>query len=113
MLVPLQPSLCDIMATPVFIDGLRSHFPRAGQFESRVAVVGMRVDARTRPGVVAAWGVWWPKLAPGGHNVNAVTSQRLTDLGRGPTFYDCLVDVVAEEEVSDSAQGAVRADAAG
>jgi hypothetical protein len=45
--------------------------------------------------------------------VNAVTSQRLTDLGRGPTFYDCLVDVVAEEEVSDSAQGAVRADAAG
>jgi len=45
--------------------------------------------------VVAAWGIWWPKLAPGGHNVNAVTSQRLTDLGRGPTFYDCLVEVSA------------------
>ena len=55
------------------------------------------VDARVRPGVVAAWGVWWPKLAPGGHNVNAVTSQRLTDMGRGPTFYDCLVEVVAHE----------------
>jgi len=57
----------------------------------------LRVDARVRPGVVAAWGVWWPKLAPGGHNVNAVTSQRLTDMGRGPTFYDCLVEVVAHE----------------
>jgi hypothetical protein len=29
--------------------------------------------------------------------VNAVTSQRLTDMGRGPTFYDCLVEVVAHE----------------
>lgn len=48
VLVPLQPSLFDIMATREFIDGLRVHFPRAGQFESRVAVVGMRVDARTR-----------------------------------------------------------------
>jgi hypothetical protein len=45
--------------------------------------------------VVAAWGIWWPKLAPGGRNVNAVTGQALTDLGRGPTFYDCLVEVEA------------------
>jgi anaerobic selenocysteine-containing dehydrogenase len=63
-------------------------FNDRGAFQAR-----LRVDARVRPGVVAAWGVWWPKLAPGGHNVNAVTSQRLTDLGRGPTFYDCLVEV--------------------
>jgi anaerobic selenocysteine-containing dehydrogenase len=52
-----------------------------------------RIDARVRPGVVAAWGIWWPKRAPGGHNVNAVTGQALTDLGRAPTFYDCLVEV--------------------
>jgi anaerobic selenocysteine-containing dehydrogenase len=55
----------------------------------------LRVSDRTRPGVVVGWGVWWPKLAPGGHNVNAVTAQALTDLGRGPTFYDCLVEVAA------------------
>jgi anaerobic selenocysteine-containing dehydrogenase len=57
----------------------------------------LRVDARTRPGVATAWGIWWPKLAPGGQNVNAVTSQALTDLGAGPTFYDCLVEVAAAD----------------
>ena len=28
-----------------------------------------------------------------GTNVNEVTSQALTDLGRAPTFYDCAVEV--------------------
>jgi len=48
VLVPLQPSIFDILATREFLDALRAQLPRAGQFESRVAVVGMRVDARTR-----------------------------------------------------------------
>jgi anaerobic selenocysteine-containing dehydrogenase len=52
-----------------------------------------RVTDRARPGVVVAPSLWWRKLAPGGENANAVTSQALTDLGRGPTFYDCLVEV--------------------
>ena len=52
-----------------------------------------RVTDRARPGVVVAPSVWWRKLAPGGENANAVTSQALTDFGRGPTFYDCLVEV--------------------
>jgi len=52
-----------------------------------------RVTDRARPGVVVAPSVWWRKLAPGGENANAVTSQALTDLGRGATFYDCLVEV--------------------
>jgi anaerobic selenocysteine-containing dehydrogenase len=52
-----------------------------------------RVTRRARPGVVVAPSVWWRKLAPGGENANAVTSQVLTDLGRGATFYDCLVEV--------------------
>jgi anaerobic selenocysteine-containing dehydrogenase len=52
-----------------------------------------RVTDRARRGVVVAPSVWWRKLAPGGENANAVTSQVLTDLGRGATFYDCLVEV--------------------
>jgi anaerobic selenocysteine-containing dehydrogenase len=52
-----------------------------------------RVTTRARPGVVVAPSVWWRKLAPGGENANAVTSQALTDLGRAATFYDCLVEV--------------------
>jgi anaerobic selenocysteine-containing dehydrogenase len=51
------------------------------------------VTDRARPGVAVAPSVWWRKLAPGGENANAVTSQALTDLGRGATFYDCLVEV--------------------
>jgi anaerobic selenocysteine-containing dehydrogenase len=53
------------------------------------------VSARARPGVVHGLGIWWRKLGLQGTNVNQLTSQRLTDLGRGPVFYDCLVDVQA------------------
>jgi anaerobic selenocysteine-containing dehydrogenase len=52
-----------------------------------------RVSERARPGVVNGLGIWWRKLGARGTNVNEVTSQRLTDLGRAPTFYDCLVQV--------------------
>ena len=52
-----------------------------------------RVTDAARPGVVVAPSVWWKKLAPDGRNANDVTSQRLTDMGRAATFYDCLVDV--------------------
>jgi anaerobic selenocysteine-containing dehydrogenase len=55
-----------------------------------------RVGDRARAGVVVAPSVWWQKLSPDGRNANAVTSQALTDLGRGATFYDCLVEVVRE-----------------
>ncbi|NBU48746.1 MAG: molybdopterin oxidoreductase family protein [Betaproteobacteria bacterium] len=53
----------------------------------------LRVSTRARPGVVNGLGIWWRKLGLRGTNVNEVTHQRLTDLGRAPTFYDCLVEV--------------------
>jgi anaerobic selenocysteine-containing dehydrogenase len=51
------------------------------------------VSARARTGVVIGLGVWWRKMGLNGTNVNELTSQKLTDLGHGPTFYDCLVQV--------------------
>ncbi len=54
-----------------------------------------RVNARARPGVVNGLGIWWRKLGMDGHNVNELTHQRLTDIGRAPSFYDCLVEVEA------------------
>jgi len=54
------------------------------------------VSARARPGVVNGLGVWWRKFGIDGTNVNELTHQRLTDIGRAPTFYDCLVEVVAD-----------------
>ena len=53
------------------------------------------VSRRARPGVVNGLGIWWRKLGLNGTNLNEVTSQALTDLGRAPTFYDCLVEVEA------------------
>jgi anaerobic selenocysteine-containing dehydrogenase len=57
-----------------------------------------RVSDRARPGVVNGLGVWWRKLGARGTNVNELSSQALTDLGRAPTFYDCLVQVEAVAE---------------
>lgn len=54
------------------------------------------VSDRARPGVVNGMGIWWRKLGLDGSNVNQLTSQLLTDLGRGPVFYDCLVEVRAD-----------------
>jgi hypothetical protein len=45
-----------------------------------------------RPGVVSAR-LNWNKFSEDGRNVNALTSERLTDLGRGATFYSALVQV--------------------
>ena len=47
-------------------------------------------------GVVVADGVSWLRDAPGRRTINALTSQRLTDRGKGSTFYDTKVDVRAE-----------------
>jgi len=52
-----------------------------------------RVSDKAREGVVVALSVWWRKLTADGRNANDLTSQALTDIGRGATFYDCLVDV--------------------
>ncbi|RYF32221.1 MAG: molybdopterin oxidoreductase family protein [Comamonadaceae bacterium] len=57
------------------------------------------VSRRARPGVVHGMGIWWRKFGMDGTNVNQLTSQRLTDIGRGPTFYDCLVQVEAAEPI--------------
>ena len=51
------------------------------------------VSSRARPGVVNGLGIWWRKMGLNGTNVNEVTSQLLTDLGRAPVFYDCQVEV--------------------
>jgi anaerobic selenocysteine-containing dehydrogenase len=53
----------------------------------------VRINQRARPGVVNGLGVWWRKLGLDGTNVNELTSQKLTDMGRAPTFYDCAVQV--------------------
>jgi anaerobic selenocysteine-containing dehydrogenase len=50
------------------------------------------VNGHVGAGVVAAR-LDWNKLSVGGGNVNALTSETLTDIGGGPTFYSTLVEV--------------------
>lgn len=65
-------------------------FNDRGSYQCRLVVSG-----RARRGVVHGLGIWWRKLGLDGRNVNEVTHQRLTDMGRAPCFYDCLVEVAA------------------
>lgn len=51
------------------------------------------LNGRARRGVVNGLGIWWRKHGDNGTNVNELTHQRLTDLGRAPSFYDCAVQV--------------------
>jgi len=50
------------------------------------------VNGHVGAGVVAAR-LDWNKLSRDGANVNVLTSERLTDIGGGPTFYSTLVEV--------------------
>ena len=62
-------------------------------FNDRGAIqLTAHVNGSTPPGVVAAQ-LDWAKLTTEGVNINALTSERLTDLGAGATFYSTLVQV--------------------
>ena len=50
------------------------------------------VNGSVQPGVVAAR-LNWARLAPDGKSINILTNETLTDIGGGPTFYSCLVEV--------------------
>ncbi|MBC7415387.1 MAG: molybdopterin oxidoreductase family protein [Herminiimonas sp.] len=65
-----------------------SIFNDRGTFTARV-----RITDKARRGLVVGLSIWWKKLATDGKNANELTSQRLTDMGGGPTFYDVLVEV--------------------
>lgn len=51
------------------------------------------VGDKVRPGVVCSTSVWWNRFSPGGVNCNQTTPDRLSDLGRGATFFTNLVQV--------------------
>jgi anaerobic selenocysteine-containing dehydrogenase len=56
-------------------------------------VLTAEVDGVVGSGVVRAPSVRWAKHSADGRSANALTSERLTDIGGGPTFYSCLVEV--------------------
>lgn len=51
------------------------------------------VTTRAREGVAVSPFGWWNKLSPDKANINQLSSQGLTDMGGGATFYDALIEV--------------------
>jgi anaerobic selenocysteine-containing dehydrogenase len=51
------------------------------------------VDGVVPPGIVRVPSTRWLKRSADGRNANALTSDRLADMGGGPTFYNCLIEV--------------------
>lgn len=52
-----------------------------------------KLGNRTLRGVAVSEGAWWSKLSPGGKGVNQISSERLSDMGKGATFHSNLVQV--------------------
>jgi len=63
------------------------------------AVVGENV----RPGVAWSPSLWWHRDSPGERNVNALTSDSLTDMGGGSTFHTNLIQFEKVVEHSHNA----------
>jgi anaerobic selenocysteine-containing dehydrogenase len=61
--------------------------------ERGACLLRAQVDGVVRCGVVSVPSVRWANMSADGHSVNALTSERLTDKGGGPTFFSCLVQV--------------------
>ena len=73
--------------------GIR-HGDRVRAYNDRGAILAIaEVDGIVAEGVVRAPSVRWNKRSENGSGVNALTSDLLTDIGGGPTFYSCLVEV--------------------
>jgi anaerobic selenocysteine-containing dehydrogenase len=67
---------------------------RVRAFNDRGSVLyTAEVSGDVREGVARAPSVRWNKLSPNRNNANALTSDRLTDIGGGPVFYSCLVQI--------------------
>jgi anaerobic selenocysteine-containing dehydrogenase len=87
-----EPRLLEISANDAAARNIREG-DRVRVFNDRGSIhLKARVNGATQRGVVAAR-LDWAKLNPDGVNVNVLTSEKLTEIGAGATFYSCLVEV--------------------
>jgi anaerobic selenocysteine-containing dehydrogenase len=85
-------SVADLNSDDAAVRGIRDG-TRVRLFNDRGSCYcDARISDAVRPGVVRVPSVRWNKSSPDGMGVNRLTSDRLTDLGAGATFYSCLVE---------------------
>lgn len=56
-------------------------------------ILKAKVTDSVRPQVIVAPGVWWSQKYTHGSGINALTPDRLSDMGNGATFFSTLVEV--------------------
>jgi anaerobic selenocysteine-containing dehydrogenase len=56
-------------------------------------LLAAKISDAVSTGIARAPSVRWPKRSVDGRNANVLTSDRLSDMGGGTTFYSCLVEV--------------------
>lgn len=56
-------------------------------------ILKAKVTDSVRPQVIVAPGVWWSQKYTDGSGINALTPDRLSDMGNGATFFSTLVEV--------------------
>ncbi|HXX00031.1 MAG TPA: molybdopterin-dependent oxidoreductase [Candidatus Acidoferrales bacterium] len=95
-----EPGLLEICAVDASARGIADGdavrvFNRRGEI-----LLKARVDGKVQPGVVSAT-LNWAKMTAGFQSINALTSEKLTDMGNSATFYSVLVEVeLAKPKIS-------------
>ncbi len=87
----LEMHSCDAAARGILNGDAVEVFNDRGKIMLRAKVA--RNENETVPAGVATCRLGWNKLSRDGQGVNTLTSEILTDLGGGPTFYSTLVEV--------------------
>ena len=87
-----EPGLLEISATDARARGI-ANGDKVRVFNHRGDILlKARVDGKVQPGVVSAR-LSWAKTTSGFESINALTSEKLTDMGNSATFYSVLVEV--------------------
>ncbi|MFI5115008.1 MAG: molybdopterin-dependent oxidoreductase, partial [Terriglobales bacterium] len=100
----MEPGIGDLEMHPIDAEarGIRDG-DRVRAFNARGEIVlqarvagsgsnGSGSDSAVPPGMVAAR-LDWARFSPGGANINALTSEKLTDMGNAATFYSVSIEV--------------------
>ena len=87
-----EPGLLEISAADARARGI-ANGDKVRVFNHRGDItLKARVDGKVQPGVVSAR-LNWAKMTAGFQSINALTSEKLTDMGNSATFYSVLVEV--------------------
>jgi molybdopterin guanine dinucleotide-containing S/N-oxide reductase-like protein len=87
-----EPGLLEISAADARVRGI-SDGDKVRVYNHRGDILlRARVDGKVQPGVVSAR-LNWAKMTSGFQSINALTSEKLTDMGNSATFYSVLVEV--------------------